>query len=192
MNRLSLLLILPFLAACSMTESINRNCGGDLRTACDAAFGTQDRDNLDKQADIDRDQNTALAALRAQINVLDFQASNMQSQISLLTALESSNNVDLTVLINQAQASANNALVQLAALQSEQRIVAVLDPCGDGSGYDEILLRTSTNQLIAYFESGSTRFLTIVSPGSYQTTDSSSCPFTVNAQNQMCDSLGCR
>lgn len=196
MNKILPFLLLPFLAACSLTESINSNCGGDSRTLCDAAFGTQDADDRDEQAEVDNAQDAAnqaaQAALQAQINALDFQFTNMQAQVNLLTALQASTEANLTTLINQAQYSANTALTQIATLQSEQRIVAVLDPCLDSPGYDEVLLRTSNNQLIAYFEQGGNRFLTIVGPGSYTTTDSSSCAFSVNASNQLCDSLGCR
>lgn len=60
-------------------------------------------------------------------------------------------------------------------------ITEVIDPCGDGPGFDEVILRLGVDQLVAYFEQGGDRFLSILTPGNYSTTDSQSCPFTVNS-----------
>jgi hypothetical protein len=60
-------------------------------------------------------------------------------------------------------------------------VVEIIDPCGDNPGqFDEVLLRLSTGELLAYFESGSNRFLSLIGNGSYSTTDSQHCHFTVN------------
>lgn len=61
-------------------------------------------------------------------------------------------------------------------------VVEIVDPCGDDPGeFDEVLLRLSTGDLLAYFEdSGGKRFLSLIGPGNYMTTDKQSCPFTVN------------
>jgi hypothetical protein len=65
-------------------------------------------------------------------------------------------------------------------------VIEVIDPCGDGPGFDELLLRTQVGTdpgtiLIAFFEDGKGhRFLTEVTPGSYRTTDQQQCRFTVD------------
>lgn len=65
-------------------------------------------------------------------------------------------------------------------------IVQVVDPCGDNSGqFDEILLRLSTGELLAYFESGGNRFLSLIGPGNYRTTDSQQCYFTVHSDRSI-------
>lgn len=60
-------------------------------------------------------------------------------------------------------------------------IVELLNPCGASGGFDEVLLRTHNNQLIAHFSSGNLQFLTLLTPGSYRTTDAQNCNFTVHA-----------
>ena len=59
-------------------------------------------------------------------------------------------------------------------------IYEIIDPCGDSEGYDEILLRLNDGQLMAYFENGNNRFLSLLPPGLYITTDSQKCLFKVN------------
>jgi hypothetical protein len=56
----------------------------------------------------------------------------------------------------------------------------VYDPCGDSPDFDEILLKLADGTVLAYFESGSNRFLTTLRPGTYRTTDGSNCVFTLN------------
>lgn len=62
---------------------------------------------------------------------------------------------------------------------SPYNIVGVIDPCGDGPGFDEILLQMQNGQLVAYFETGGNRFLSLLSNGNYRTTDQQSCNFSV-------------
>jgi hypothetical protein len=59
-------------------------------------------------------------------------------------------------------------------------VLEIIDPCGNNEGhFDEVILRLSTGDLLAYFESGSKRFLSIIDPGNYRTTDAQRCYFTV-------------
>lgn len=64
-------------------------------------------------------------------------------------------------------------------------ITEIINPCGDSPGFDEILFRTHSNQIIAHFSSGGLQFLTILSPGSYRTTDSESCLFSINSNMEV-------
>lgn len=62
----------------------------------------------------------------------------------------------------------------------EYNIVETINPCGDDTTFNEILLRLANGTLVAYF-AGSGGFLTPIPPGNYVTTDAASCPFTVNS-----------
>ena len=81
--------------------------------------------------------------------------------------------------VEKAQSQLQQALTQLAQLQLNVQVTAIVDPCGDGPGFDEVLLKTSAG-LIAYFETGGNRHLSILGNGTYQTTDAQSCIFTVS------------
>lgn len=71
-------------------------------------------------------------------------------------------------------------------------VLTIVDPCGDNpSQFDEVLIKTDSGYL-AYFEEGSKRYLAKLSVGSYRTTDSQSCNFTVNANGTITDLLGTR
>lgn len=66
--------------------------------------------------------------------------------------------------------------------------VGLLDPCGDAPGrYDEIFLKLSNGTILASFSDNvsglNTRF-SVLSPGTYQTTDGDNCIFTINALGQ--------
>ncbi len=67
--------------------------------------------------------------------------------------------------------------------------VAILDPCGDTSGLeDEVLLQLGNGTILASLsdkKNGENTRLSILKPGSYQTTDGSNCNFTVHADNSV-------
>lgn len=67
----------------------------------------------------------------------------------------------------------------------QDAFVETIDPCGDGPGFDEVILRTSDGQLIAYFEDGGKRFLTELVPGRYLTTDRQRCAFEVTEEGEI-------
>lgn len=60
-------------------------------------------------------------------------------------------------------------------------VLEIIDPCGNQENqFDEIILRLSDGSLLCYFQSGDQRFLSLIGPGNYITTDNQSCYFTVN------------
>jgi hypothetical protein len=59
-------------------------------------------------------------------------------------------------------------------------IAELIDPCGDGPGFDEVILRLNNGILLAHYSSGGYEFLTIVSQGNYVTTDKQKCNFHVD------------
>lgn len=69
----------------------------------------------------------------------------------------------------------------------ESPIIEIIDPCGDGPGFDEVILRLTDNQLISYFEDRGKRFLANLTPGKYRTTDKQQCKFTITSDLQILD-----
>lgn len=68
----------------------------------------------------------------------------------------------------------------LNGTKGEDAILEVIDPCGPSDdGFDEVILKLNTGDLMAYFESGDRRFLTLLTPGNYITTDTQRCAFTI-------------
>jgi len=68
-------------------------------------------------------------------------------------------------------------------------VTELVDPCGDKPGvYDEVFLRLANGMLVASFSDNTggqnTRF-SILTAGSYMTTDGSSCKFSVDANGQL-------
>ena len=136
-----------------------------------------------------------LDAQQQQITLIQLTLNDLQTQISLIeqnqttlssltqqlqVQLQTLSTVDNTLTVQQTslQTQVNSLLVQLVTLNGYTHIVDLVDPCGNGPGFDEVLIKT-TQGYVAYFESGSTRFLSLLTPGAYQTTDSQRCNFTV-------------
>jgi hypothetical protein len=60
-------------------------------------------------------------------------------------------------------------------------VTEVINPCGDQVGqYDEVLIKLSSGQVVAFFEHGDKRFLSILDNGTYRTTDQQGCLFNIN------------
>lgn len=78
-----------------------------------------------------------------------------------------------------------NGLPGPAGSTSPYTVVELIDPCGDGPGFDEVLLRMADNRLMAHYSHGSLQFLVVLSPGAYETTDGTKCRFTVNSSNEV-------
>lgn len=89
-------------------------------------------------------------------------------------ALENDDNLDaLQQLIADNQA-------RISVLENAQDIVEIIDPCGDKPGhFDEVVLKLENGTFLAYFESGSKRFLTILRNGYFRTTDVQRCSFRI-------------
>lgn len=149
-----------FQSGCAITEGINSACrGSDLQGGCEFLFGAKDNQ---QDAKIDSNENFVFAL-----------------------------SAELTKLIksgHEAQQLQINALqTQLTQLASQQNPVEIIDPCDDLAGqYDEVLIRIDDGRLVAYFESGGTRFLTVLIPNvAYRTTDAQACNFHIDSFNQV-------
>ena len=123
--------------------------------------------------------------LDAQIAALEEVDADHQAEIqSLITQGTNAYNA-LMDDITEAQADVNNALSQLAVLNGYDNVVAFIDPCPTvpTTGYREVLMKTSSGKLVAYFESGSQRHLSPLVNGVFRSTDSRACNFTVQNGN---------
>lgn len=140
------------------------------------------RDHQQRQIDeLKKQLNINLINTIAQIDTLQSLIDGLQDQIDTMSGdvslIETSINL-VETNINTLQSTSNNTLSQLIILQGYTQIVSFIDPCGDGPGYDEIILQT-TQGYVAYFESGSNRFLSVLPNGNYQTTDQQACNFSI-------------
>lgn len=135
---------------------------------CEFLFGRHDARPQENADEILQLTNT-INGLLGVISGLSAQAAANESQI---TALES--------MIYDVQAD-------IAELEMHAYVTELIDPCGPSAGFDEVLIRLSSGELIAYFENGGKRFLTVLSPGNYQTTDSQACVFTLDSSFNVID-----
>lgn len=136
-------------------------------------------------------QEIILTSLTDQGLLQTAQIVSIQNTINSLTTSLNTNSLSISTL----QGSLVLMQGQLANLLSQDTVVEYID-CAkngvvDGPGYDEVIMRTKSGKLIAYFESNNNGFLSVLVSGSYVTTDQQACPFTVSS-NMFCDSMGCR
>jgi len=192
-----LALALQFLTSCGIADQMSKDCGGDLELGCKHLFGDS---SAEEQQDSRLD--AIEAALQSQLSLNVVMSNQLQQNYNVLHAAISSLNSTDASLQQQlnatqasmitAQAQANSLQAQITQLSTSETVVDYLDCNGDGPGYDEVVLRLRSGKLLAYFENGSRRFLSLLTPGSYQTTDQSACNFTVTPAMNFCDALGCR
>jgi hypothetical protein len=91
---------------------------------------------------------------------------------------------DIRLEILELETQTANLLLQLSALEGKT-ITEIIDPCGNSAGFDEVLLKTGDGKVLAYFESGSNRFLGLLSAGNYRTTDGTKCNFAVSSSGMV-------
>jgi hypothetical protein len=60
-------------------------------------------------------------------------------------------------------------------------IVDIVNPCGEQGDYDEVLLQLANGQILTHYSHGNKQFLSLIGPGSYQTSDGYACNFTINS-----------
>jgi len=77
----------------------------------------------------------------------------------------------------QELSEVNNQLRLLDTLVAANTI-EIIDPCGDGPGVDEVILKIR-GELIAYFQAKNVNVLATLSDGHYVTSDKDKCRFSV-------------
>ena len=207
--------LLYFLLGFGLTSLLMISCSGcgyqrTLRTHCN--LETQICDNLFgiNQYEVDSSQDNANKALAAEVASIKQTLDNLIVDVKFIQSQLETNNVLLTLLrqdinanydliqalevntialedrLNYQQVIINNHQIELANLASEDSVVEYVDPCGNGPGFDEVLLHTRSGKYIAYFESGPNRFLTVLQPNvNYVTTDQQHCAFKINNDGQL-------
>lgn len=123
-----------------------------------------------------------LGALQASlVQLQDEEAADVAALQALIDGLEADINAQ-SALVSALQVQSNANQIILAQLQGYGMVVEIVNPCGDQPGFDEVLLRLSTGQIIASFSdnaSGANTRFTTIGNGSYSTTDGTNCAFTV-------------
>jgi len=196
------MLLLTTLTSCGLTEGLNKACGSDVEMLCNTVFGMKDKeqdkeianntfknDEQDARIKALEEQNDhIISSMETFSNDLEYLSNDVETNSSQITALTSS--------LSSLQGTVNANLVTLLALSStvttlngtvvaldsalSKTIVATIDPCTDYPGYfDEVILKTRDGKFLAYFEDGGKRFLSLLSPGVFVTTDRQACTFTV-------------
>jgi hypothetical protein len=170
---------------------------GTTDEMCDNLFGQDEWVRDDENKKVIESLQSQIDGLVAANDILAEYLTNTQTTLTVLQNLIAGSVTmeqydSLLVQINSLNATVNNMqeqinvnVVRLAELELEDPIVEYYDPCGNGPGFDEIIMTTRSGKLVAYFESGSNRFLTVLTPGNYSTTDTQKCKFTVNSSGQI-------
>lgn len=172
----------------------------------DDRLSALERDNQRQQATIDL-HTKEIESLQTQANYMIADIRTSEAQLAttsgLLVLLQASVNANeastlnaisilngqidqLNTHINYNDTRIADMLVDIVELQQQDSVVEYIIPCGNRpNAFDETLLRTKSGKLLAYFESGGNRFLSILKPGNYRTTDGGNCYFTVTANMQL-------
>jgi len=117
----------------------------------------------------DPDSNEDLADLEDRVDSLYDALDTLGNQVN-------DNSVDQDNLTNIIASHT----AYIVKVESNLTVSEVIDPCGDYSNhFDEVLLVMSDGSIVAYFDSGNKRFLTILQDGIYRTTDKQSCRFEI-------------
>lgn len=195
-------------SGCGYRQSMRIGCHWDTQI-CDNLFGKDEYELQNQVYQNTKEINDIKKQLETMQTVLDMniqdislyqqQLSTLRSLVSILqvstinsseTIVDLQQQIDaLTQRIDYQQVIVNNMQIELSNLAiSGDPIVEYYDPCNNGPGFDEVLLRTRSGKYIAYMEEtgSSKRFLTILQPGTnYVTTDTQRCAFTLNSVGQI-------
>lgn len=96
---------------------------------------------------------------------------------------------DLERSIKAVETQLASITARVGAIEGRGHVLELVDPCGDTPGkYDELLIRFSDNTLVSSFSdaaSGLNTRLAAIPPGSYLTTDGTSCSFVVGTNGSV-------
>lgn len=132
-----------------------------------------DLDNALKRLDrVEKLLELQSQALSDHSNDLDVIVNDILGQIEALQ--------DKDVLLDSDIADIQSQLDNLENLSS-LNIAEIIDPCGDNVGhFDEVLLKLNDDTILAYFEHGNRKGLSVLSNGDYETQDDQKCEFSIN------------
>lgn len=168
--KLLIILLILLNAGCGVGNMMSRECKGELEAVCVFLFGENEDQN-------NRNIENRVELIEGELEEMVVSFLNIHEELVSLqetSALTSSE-------INNYQTVLNNLSLQIAEMYTDLRVSELVDPCGDHvNEYDEVLLKMSNGDYIAYFEVGGKRFLTILEENvNYRTTDKQKCDFKI-------------
>lgn len=180
---LVLLTAVALLQGCGVKDSLNDACeGSDIEGFCDFVFGYKDRQQ-NVQTEYNKKDIQYLLGLYDQMALSARTANQLAAEQQVATEAQLA---EINAEIARLEDTTADLQVQITEEALKTKVISFIDPCDDKPGaFDEVLLRAENGQLVAYFEQGGNRFLSILSPGSYRTTDSQACNFTVDSNNNV-------
>lgn len=194
MKLLYIYLTLLLLTSCGMTENLSKQCvGSDVEMGCNALLGSRDNEqdetvlSLIERIDALEKYNSvtklSIASLQISVDILKQSAITNAADLLAIGARVTALEGQIGTPVIGLQSIVTNNTIQILQLQSNHNVTKLVDPCGNGPGYDEIFLRTATGKIIASFSDSAsglnTRFSELVAGGPYSTTDGTGCTFTV-------------
>lgn len=173
-------ILISFSISCNQKEIKTYYCAAEEGGVCNPNKDKEQDARLDDLNERLNNLTNSFNSTVATVNVLSglvatLDASHYQAQIDAM-------NAQIGVLQSQATVIQS----QVTTLSVQENVVEYIDVCGPKPGsYNEILLKTASGRYIAFFESGGSRFLTILSPGNFMTTDGTGCYFTINSSGAL-------
>jgi hypothetical protein len=132
------------------------------------------------------DLNESLEGTKEALSIalLELQVADEENAEALQEAINEGNRSYSTLigLIQALQSQTTILLIKQAALELEDRVVAIYDPCPlvSSTSFKESFFLMSSGRYVAYFEDGNRRFLSVLKTGvTYRTTDARACIFTL-------------
>lgn len=200
---LVLMWFLTSLIGCGFQRALRTHCKIGDSQMCDELFGVDQYEIDAAQDKVTEDLAREVASIKSTLDMLIKESDSYATEIKTLRAVvqllkqDLDANADYIISLNEdimhmqeqinnQQVIINNHQAELVQLSMQDSITEFYDPCGDSAGFDEVLLKTKSGKFIAYFESGSQRYLTVLQKNtSYRTTDNSRCYFTLNNDGQV-------
>lgn len=191
------------LMGCGFQRALRTHCKIGDAQMCDELFGVNQYEIDAAQDKATEDLAREVESIKSTLDMLIKESESYAKEITTLKAIvqllrqDLDANSDYIISLNEdiihmqeqidnQQVIINNHQVELVQLSLQDGITEMYDPCGDSVGFDEVLLKTKSGKFIAYFESGSQRYLTILQKNTnYRTTDNSRCHFTLNNDGQV-------
>lgn len=109
---------------------------------------------------------------QGQIDTLNERVDNLDNRLITFSAelTQVSNSLD------SIETSVLDLITRVEGLENNVQIDRIESPCVDS---DEVLVYLSDGRIMAYFEQGNKRYLSILASGTYRTTDNNNCIFTI-------------
>ena len=126
-------------------------------------------DNVDKIRELN-------VLLRNDFELLVFQ---LEEELLLLQIAIQNNENNVTTELESLQNQINLMNVVMVNIK-DNSVAELINPCDDGPGFDEVIIKLGSGVFIAYFEVGNKRFLSVLENNkSYRTTDEQGCNFRI-------------